>query len=275
MPAAKQYTISQQKKVGSQQHTGAAMTVFRYNKKKWEGSESMKVAVCDDEKGIRELIGNKIRTEYPEAEIIFCESGEELLLLDDRIDILFLDIQMEGRNGMETARALRAKNEDTILIFVTALAEYVFQAFDVGAFHYLVKPFEDEKFREVLRKAVKQLPAYSVRESGTEEKHIMINNGGIHIKIMLDSIIYAEVFNRKVVIHRIDSDIEYYGKMSELERMVGEDFFRPHRAYLVNLKYVEKYDASTIYLEKGTALMAKQKFPEFVKRYMKYNQRKG
>lgn len=103
----------------------------------------------------------------------------------------------------------------------------------------------------------------------------MINNGGIHIKIMLDSIIYAEVFNRKVVIHRIDSDIEYYGKMSELERMVGEDFFRPHRAYLVNLKYVEKYDASTIYLEKGTALMAKQKFPEFVKRYMKYNQRKG
>ena len=62
--------------------------------------------------------------------------------------------------------------------------------------------------------------------------------------------------------------------MSELEKEVGDDFFRSHRAYLVHFKYVEKYDASTIYLEKGTALMAKQKFPDFVKKYMQYNERK-
>ena len=234
-------------------------------------------AVCDDEKNIRELIRDKIYIDYPDVDVIFYESGEELLAYENTIDIdiLFLDIQMEGRNGMETARALRKNNEDTILIFVTALEEYVFQAFDVGAFHYLVKPFEDEKFKEVLRKAVEQFRYKHLRENTSEEKHIMINNSGVHIKVLLDSIIYAEVFNRKVVIHRIDSDIEYYGKMSELESMVGEDFFRPHRAYLVNLKYVEKYDASTIYLEKGTALMAKQKFSEFVKKYMKYNQRRG
>ena len=67
--------------------------------------------------------------------------------------------------------------------------------------------------------------------------------------------------------------MEYYGKMSELEK-AGEDFFRTHRSYLVNFKYVEKYDASTIYLEKGTALIAKQKFSEFVKKYMEYNQRR-
>lgn len=237
----------------------------------------MKIAVCDDEKNIRELIRNKIYGDYPEADVISYESGEELLASDNiaAVDILFLDIQMKGRNGMETARALRAKNEGIILIFVTALAEYVFQAFDVGAFHYLVKPFENEKFREVLRKAVEQSYSRNLERSKGEETYIMINNSGIHTKVELDSIVYAEVFNRKIVIHRLDSDIEYYGKMSELEHIVGEDFFRPHRAYLVNLKYVEKYDASTIYLEKGTALMAKQKFPEFVKRYMKYNQRKG
>lgn len=235
----------------------------------------MKIAVCDDEKNIRELIGDKICIDYPKADIVFCESGEELLALDDTIDILFLDIQMAGKNGMETARALRKNNKDTILIFVTALEEYVFQAFDVGAFHYLVKPFEGEKFREVLRKAVEQFYSQNSAKSRKEEKYIMISNSGIHTKILLDSIIYAEVFNRKIVIHRLDSDIEYYGKMSELESMAGEDFFRPHRAYLVNFKYVEKYDASTIYLGKGTALMAKQKFPDFVKKYMKYNQRKG
>lgn len=237
----------------------------------------MKIAVCDDEKNVREMLRDKIDRDYPDTDIVFYESGEELLASDKLtdIDILFLDIQMEGRNGMDTARALRKNNEDVILIFVTALEEYVFQAFDVGAFHYLVKPFTDEKFREVLRKAVEQFRFRDCREKEAEEKYIMINHGGVHTKVLLRSIIYAEVFNRKVVIHQMDSDIEYYGKMSELENMVGENFFRPHRAYLVNLKYVEKYDASTIYLEKGIALMAKQKFPDFVKKYMKYNQRKG
>lgn len=237
----------------------------------------MNIAVCDDEKNIRELLRDKIYRDYPDADITFFGSGEELIASANTtdIDILFLDIQMTGRNGMETARALRKNNKDTILIFVTALEEYVFQAFDVGAFHYLVKPFKDDKFREVLRKAVEQFHSRYLLESGSEERYIMINNSGVHTKVLLDSIVYAEVFNRKVVIHRLDSDIEYYGKMSDLENFVGEDFFRTHRAYLVNLKYVEKYDASTIYLEKGTALMAKQKFPEFVKKYMKYNQRRG
>ena len=95
----------------------------------------MRIAICDDEKNIRELIGNTITKQYPEAEIVFFSSGEELLLSDKHIDILFLDIQMVGRNGMETARELRKKDKNVILIFVTAVEEYVFQAFDVGAFH--------------------------------------------------------------------------------------------------------------------------------------------
>ena len=103
----------------------------------------------------------------------------------------------------------------------------------------------------------------------------MIQNGGVHIKVNIDDIVYAEVFNRKVAIHKLDETIEYYGKMSDLEAVAGECFFRSHRAYLVNFKYVEKYDASTIYLEKGTAIMSKQNYPEFVKKYMKYIQRKG
>ena len=73
----------------------------------------------------------------------------------------------------------------------------------------------------------------------------------------------------------MNETIEYYGKMSDLEALTGDNFFRPHRAYLINFKYVEKYDATTIYLEKGTVLMAKQNYPEFVKKYMKYIQRKG
>ena len=235
----------------------------------------MRIVICDDEKNIRELIANKVAKQYPDAEIIFFQSGEELLLSDKHIDILFLDIQMSGRNGMETARELRKKDKGVILIFVTAVEEYVFQAFDVGAFNYIVKPIDDEKFKDVLHRAVEELCSKDKDVRETEAGYVMINNGGVHTKVIIEDIVYAEVFNRKVVIHKLNDEIEYYGKMSDLEAVAGDSFFRPHRAYLVNFKYVEKYDATTIYLEKGTALMAKQNYPDFVKKYMKYNQRKG
>ena len=235
----------------------------------------MRIAICDDEKNIRELIGNKVAKQYPEADIVFFQSGEELLLSDKHVDILFLDIQMSGKNGMETARELRKKDKSVILIFVTAVEEYVFQAFDVGAFHYIVKPIDDEKFKDVLLRAVEELSIRGREVREPEASYVMINNGGVHTKVMIEDIVYAEVFNRKVVIHKLNDEIEYYGKMSDLEAVAGDSFFRPHRAYLVNFKYVEKYDATTIYLEKGTALMAKQNYPDFVKKYMKYNQRKG
>lgn len=233
----------------------------------------MRIGVCDDEKNIRELISNKIKKEYPNSEIVFFKSGEELLLESKDIDILLLDIQMPGRNGIEIARQLRKKNKKTILIFVTAMEDYVFEAFDVNAFNYIVKPFNDNRFMDVLNKAINEYN--SSGEAEQETGYVMVSNRGMHTKVKLDEIIYAEVFNRKVVIHKIDEEIEYYGKMSELEALVGESFFRSHRAYLINFKYVEKYDAKTIYMEKRKVLMAKKNYPEFVKKYMKYNQRRG
>ena len=235
----------------------------------------MRIAICDDEKNIRELIANKVVKQYPDAEIIFFQSGEELLLSDESIDILFLDIQMSGIDGMETARELRKKDKSVILVFVTAVEEYVFQAFDVGAFNYIVKPIDDGKFSDVLHRAVDEWSSQNINEKEPEERYVLINNSGVHTKVILDEIVYAEVFNRKVVIHKLDGEIEYYGKMSDLESLAGDSFFRPHRAYLINFKYVEKYDATTIYLERGTALMAKQNYPEFVKKYMKYIQKRG
>ena len=235
----------------------------------------MRIAICDDEKNIRELIGNKVVKQYPDAEIISFQFGEELLLSDEYIDILFLDIQMTGIDGMETARELRKKDKNVILIFVTAVEEYVFQAFDVGAFNYIVKPIDDGKFSDVLHRAVDEWSSQNINEKEPEERYVLINNSGVHTKVILDEIVYAEVFNRKVVIHKLDGEIEYYGKMSDLESLAGDSFFRPHRAYLINFKYVEKYDATTIYLERGTVLMAKQNYPEFVKKYMKYIQKRG
>ena len=202
----------------------------------------MRIAICDDEVSMVQILEEKIKKLLPDAVIEKYLSGDELIASGSKPDILFLDIQMPGMDGMETAKMLRQDNEDMILIFVTAAEEYVFQAFDVGAFHYLVKPFSDEKLKEVVTKAVHNIKRSSRLEK--DEKYIMVQTAGSHIKIFLRDIVYAEVYNRKVIIHTRSTDIEYYGKLQELSDMAGADFFRTHRAYLVHFKYVEKYDAT-------------------------------
>lgn len=195
----------------------------------------MRIAVCDDEKDVRELLGRRIKEICPEAEVLYYGTGKELL------------------------------------------EEYVFQSFDVGAFHYLVKPFSKEKFSSVLLSAVRQyeegVQIPRADKEKDERRSILIKMGGTSTKVWVKDIIYAEVFNRKVLLHTTDGEIEYYGRLSALEKQLGGDFFRTHRAYLVHFKYIVKYDSSTIYLEKGSAILAKTKYPDFVKHYLKYNQR--
>ena len=233
----------------------------------------MQIAICDDEKSVGQILKQKVKKRLPDANIELYLSAEALIASGCKPDLLFLDIQMPGMDGMQAAKILRRKNEDMVLIFVTAAEEYVFQAFDVGAFHYLVKPFSDEKFDEVLKRAVQTIGKHSEKES--DERYMMVQSAGSHIKVFFRDIVYAEVYNRKVIIHTRNSDIEYYGKMRELSEMAGADFFRTHRAYLVHFKYVERYDAGCVTMENGTALIAKQNYPAFVKQYLKYNQRKG
>lgn len=255
--------------------------------------KTINIAICDDEKDIQQILSRDVETYCADhgisCQITCYDSGEEMLGSNAARtpDILFLDIQMSGRNGMEIARELRRQKEDTILIFVTAISEYVYEAFDVDALHYLVKPFPAEKLREVLGKALRQLQnAAETKEGQRKTDHqshlpdvspaILVKRGGLSTKVFLSDIIYAEVFNRKVMLHTVNGDIEYYGKLTDLSEQAGANFYRTHRAYLVNLKYVEKYNATTIWLEQGTALLSKKQFAGFVRQYMQYiNRQKG
>ena len=167
----------------------------------------MRIAICDDEKSVGQILEEKVKKLLPDAVVETYLSGDALISSGCKPDILFLDIQMPGKDGMEIARIVRRNNKDMILIFVTAVEEYVFQAFDVGAFHYLVKPFSDAKFEEVVKRAIKTIEDHSSNEA--DEKYMMIQSAGSHRKVFLRDIVYAEVFNRTVMIHTRKVDIEY------------------------------------------------------------------
>lgn len=116
----------------------------------------MEIAVVDDEKAIKEHICALIEEQQPGSHIEGYATGEELLASGKRFDMVFLDIQMEGMNGIEAARGLRERREDTVLVFVTGIKDYVFDAFDLYAFQYLLKPIDENKFVGVLARAVRE-----------------------------------------------------------------------------------------------------------------------
>ena len=118
----------------------------------WRGGGALiRIAICDDEKHmsdhIRAMASDFFRKKNREIQLRTFSSGEELLSYDGQIDILFLDIQMKGMDGIETARKLRASKFRGFLIFITVLKEMVFQSFEVQAYDYLVKPVEENSLK--------------------------------------------------------------------------------------------------------------------------------
>ena len=227
----------------------------------------LNIAICDDEEIIREQIKELTEKEKSGLCMELYETGDALLAFGKQFDIVFLDIQMEGTDGIETAKRLRQRDEDTILIFITGIREYVFQAFDVAAFHYLLKPIEEEKFREVFRRAGRELE----KRKSKRRETVFIKTRNRSFSLEKDSILYIESRGKKVEIHTTGETIEAYASMNEMEGQLGGGFFRCHRGYLVNMAYVAEYDSGSITLNNGEYVyLAKEKYGEFVKAYMRY-----
>lgn len=227
----------------------------------------MNIAICDDEKIVRQQIKGLIEKQKADCNLELYETGEELLAAGKHFDVVFLDIQMEGMNGIDTARTLRGQNEETVLIFITGIKEYVFDAFDVAAFHYLLKPIEENKFMEVFDRAVKE--AEKRKEKG--QKQLFIKTRQRNITLEQKNILYIENRGRKAEIHTVEETIEIYAAMIELEKQLGGEFYRCHRGYLVNMAYITEYSNDSIRLSDGESIyLAKEKYNEFVKEYMRY-----
>ncbi|MBP3857849.1 MAG: response regulator transcription factor [Ruminiclostridium sp.] len=234
----------------------------------------MRFAVCDDKAEMRQDISEKIALFSPGADIYEFSNGEELIASTDIFDIIFLDIGMNGIDGMQAAKKLRSKGCNSAVIFVTAFEDRVFDAFEVGAFNFLVKPIVIEKFCKVLKQAIESRTAPPVIE--TNDRYITVRTGGISTKIALSEIIYAEVFNRIVVLHTKGGNIDYYGKISELEECADNSFFRCHRSFLINLRFVDSYTSSEITMTNGDkVILAQKRYSELVKSYLQFMKAEG
>ena len=203
----------------------------------------MNIAICDDEENIRIYIRKLIQKQETFCKITEFSSGKELLEFQDEtnaeeIDILFLDISMGDEDGMTVAKQLRSQMESNFeQVFAQTIREY----------------------------------QYLMAKKKEKPKEVLVRNGNRTRSVSAYDIYYIESSNRKVTLYLRHEKIEYYDKISSLESELKPDFFRIHKGYLVNIKYVERYDRTEVKMRNGDSLLiSKYKYQDFVKRYLEY-----
>lgn len=232
----------------------------------------MKIAVCDDDRAIRDQIASLIREREPDADVITFETGEDMIKSQENFVVSFLDVEMKEISGIDVAKHMREEQEKrgmekSIIIFVTGYREYMEDAFDVNAFHYLVKPVDEKKFHSVFIRALKEV----LVKTKQKKLSVIVKHNGMQKKVLLKDIYYIESSNKKVVFHTKDGNIDTYGRMEDWESELGDSFYRCHRGYLVNLEKITAYSVDTIDVINGDSLiLAQKKYADFIKAYMRY-----
>ncbi len=210
----------------------------------------VKIAICDDEPLMAQEIAEQLSRYMEEKHrTAYCVSsfsnGRSLLESDCDFDLIFLDIQMDRPDGLETAKLLRRRGNHSLLVFVTVLKECVFDAFEVEAYDYLIKPLDGDHFRRTMDRALKALERRGA-------KTIMVQRGTSCEVIPLAQIVYCEVQGRKIYLHQSNGKIiDFYERLDDFQRRVDGRFFRCHRSYLVNLEFVRGSHAGQVTLSQG------------------------
>ena len=212
-----------------------------------------KIAICDDDTAQRTHLA-KIVTEWAEQGRYLIEikeySGAEAFLFDyseeKDFDILLLDIEMDGMDGVTLAKELRQNNEALHIVFITGYPDYIAEGYDVAALHYLMKPVRKEKLAEVLDRAVqmskKILPS------------LLVTTDRETLRILLDDIYYVEAQGHYMSVHTAKEEYRLRMTVSEMSEKLGEGFYRCSRSYVVGLKHVSRITKSEVILENKVSL---------------------
>ena len=208
------------------------------------------IAICDDERAEITYLASLVRKWAAargfDARLSDYESAESFLFTyEDKkpVDILLLDIQMKKMDGVELARRIRRDNEIVQIIFITGYPDFFAEGYDVSALHYLMKPVKEDKFYDVLDKAASRLH--------NAPRMIIFPKTGGDIKINADDILYAEVISHTVVLYLVKGKEEFQMRISDMENLLGEGFFKCHRSFIVSMKYVRRVTKTAMALNNG------------------------
>lgn len=228
----------------------------------------IKIAICDDEevmcRRLREMV-SELLTRWKEPFSVTCYTGSLALLVSPLdFDLIFLDIQMPGLDGMTLAEKIRQKGFHGALIFVTVLKDWMAGAFAVEASDYLCKPVEPARLEAALQRTLKRL-------HDRKERCLFIRTANWCRSVRIRDIYYCEVIDRKIYVHTGSEVIDYYGKMKELEKQIGTEMIRCHRSYLLNPDHLLEYRDGLVTMENGETLPVSKNFRKvLMERMMEY-----
>lgn len=153
------------------------------------------IGICDDEMGIRVFLDCVVSDYFIKKGLLFevkkYATGTELLESSDELDLLFLDITMPGLDGIETGKKFRETNDNLIIIYITAHEHYALEAFNIRAFHYLIKPVEQTVLYSTLDKALDQIDI--------SDSRAVLNIK--YVSIFVGDVTYVEMGNHQIIIH--------------------------------------------------------------------------
>lgn len=230
----------------------------------------MRIAICDDDILIIKQIENLIKTFFETKsikcpEIISFSSGESLLADEGAKDILFLDIEMPGINGIYVGKELKKANDRIIIFIVTSYPEYLDEAMRFHVFRYLSKPLEKRRFFRNMKDAVDLYNTITVKVP-------IETRQGIHT-LPASSIIMIEAQGRKVTVHTTLHDFESIHTMQYwLDLLPKNCFFQTHRSFIVNFEHISDFDHSLVHLADNQfqAYLTKRKYSAFKDAYLLY-----
>ncbi len=178
-------------------------------------------------------------TEYTSAEALLTDMETN----QKHFDIFLLDIYLSGQNGVEAARWIRAANQDAIIIFLSASEEFYRDAFNLYAFHYLIKPVSPADLTEVLTKAAAEISIPEETLQITFRRHNIILRQG--------DIMYISSSHHTLSFHMQDgTEYTCYGRLDELEaKLTPELFVRCHKSFIVSLSYVNRLTQDGFYID--------------------------
>lgn len=202
----------------------------------------MKIAICDDEYDYRKFLSDLISFYCMEHRITYSiiefDSGNALLQSKEHFDIIFLDIEMDGQDGIETAKEMNKQNQMSLVFIVTAYQKYLDDAMDLNVFRYIDKPVNQRRIFAGLDKAIEFLNhnniTFQTRDDG-------------FITIRMSDIIYVEVINKKVYVITEHKKYITREKMEYFKNELSATYFIiPHNSYIVNLNYIIQFKRDRI-----------------------------